>query len=409
MEPDRTSHHNAPPVAAYPPAMYPTCLVQTVGAQTVHAVTAALGYAPTRVVNLHAPEDAQASRRVEAAARMAGLQSAMWVHASVPTDDPVARAEAAAAEAFDAARRDSLSPVAHLTGGTKLLAIGAYRAAERARVPCIYLELPAGDEDGVPQVVHFGDAPAAEPSRDPSADLTMEVIATANGYTLVDAGSNPGRYSALAQLLLSDPDAEEETHAALPRAVGDRVPHPDSPQWRSWTAEFRLPPAVAVLAEEAGIVRRSGERCRFDDDPRGDDQQRRRTLERHASLLNGAWFEVAVHDWLRGDPSLRDVRWSVVAERPRPLEHDVLAMKGTQLLVASCKRSTGPGIFGHVRELSTHALRLGGLKSLKMLCVARIDLRPRADGSGTVGSDLAEVCEGMGIRLVTGGEVRRGV
>lgn len=389
--------------------MHPTCLVQTVGAQTVHAVTAALGYAPARVVNLHAPEDAQASRRVEDAARMAGLRSAEWVHASVPADEPVGRAEAAAAAAFDAARRDSLAPVAHLTGGTKLLAIGAYRAAERARVPCIYLELPADDEDGVPQVVHFGDAPAAAPSRDPSADLTMEVIATANGYTLVDPGSDPVRYSALAQLLLSDPDAEEETHAALPRAVGDRVPHPGSPQWREWRSEFRLPTHVAEAAEAAGVVTRLDGRCTLADGESRDDQQRRRTIERHASLLNGAWFEVAVHDWLWRDPSLRDVRWSVVAERPRPLEHDVLAMKGTQLLVASCKRGTGPGIFGHVRELSTHALRLGGLKSLKMLCVARIDLRPRADGSGTVGSDLAEVCEGMGIRLVTGGEVRKGM
>lgn len=385
-----------------------TCLVQTVGGQTVHAVTAAVGYAPRRIVNLHAPDDADASRRVEAATRMAGHSEASWAHVPVVTDDPVARAEAAARAAFEAARRDGLMPVAHLTGATKLLAIGAYRAAERCGVPCIYLELPEGDEDGVPQVVHFGDAPAVAPVRDPSPFLTMEVIATANGYTLVDPGSDPGRYAALARYLLEDPDAEEETHAALPRVFGDRVPHPDSPQWRAWTADFRLPPSVAALAEEAGVVRRAGERCRFSDDEREDDQRRRRAMERHASLLNGAWFEVAVHDWLRRDPTLRDVRWSVVAERPRPLEHDVLAMKGTQLLVASCKRSTGPGIFGHVRELSTHALRLGGLKSLKMLCVARIDVRPRADGSGTVGSDLAEVCEGMGIRLVTGGEVRRG-
>ena len=384
------------------------CLVQTVGAQTVHAVTAALGYAPARIELLHAPEDAEASRRVEAAVRLAGQRDSSWSHVTVSADDPVTRAEQAAAAAFARARSEGLVPVANVTGATKLLAIGAYRAAERAGVPCIYLELPEGDEDGVPQVVHFGDAAPVRPVRDPSQDLSMEVIATANGYTLVDPGTNPARYAALATHLLEDPDAEEETHAALPRVLGDRVPHPGAPQWRAWTAEFRLPPSVATLAEEAGIVQRSGDRCRFSDDERDDDQQRRRTMERHASLLNGAWFEVAVHGWLSRDPALRDVRWSVVAERPRPLEHDVLAMKGTQLLVASCKRSTGPGIFGHVRELSTHALRLGGLKSLKMLCVARIDVRPRADGSGTVGSDLAEVCEGMGIRLVTGGEVRRG-
>lgn len=387
--------------------MLPTCLIQTVGAQTVHAVTAALGYWPARVVNLHAPEDAEASRRIEAAARMAGLAGAMWAHVPIASDDPVARAEHAASEAFVRARADGLSPVANLTGATKLLAIGAYRAAERARVPCIYLELPEGDRDGVPQVVHFGDGEAIAPARDPSGLLTMEVIATANGYTLVDPGSDPSRYARLAEYFLNDHDAEEETHAALPRFVGERVPYPDSPQWRSCQEEFRLPAQVASLAEEAEVVVRTGDRCRLSDGGGRDGQQRRRTIERNASILNGAWFEVAVHAWLSRDPSLRDVRWSVVAERPRPLEHDVLAMKGTQLLVASCKRSTGPDIFGHVRELSAHALRLGGLKALKMLCVARIDLRPRADGTGTVGSDLAEVCDGMGIRLVTGSQVRR--
>jgi hypothetical protein len=388
--------------------MSTTCLVQTVGAQTVHAVTAALGYAPSRVVHLHAPEDGDASRRIEAACRLAGLRGARWDHVSIRRDDPVGAAEAAASAAFAAARADGLRPVANLTGATKLLAIGTYRAAERAAVPCIYLELPEGDEDGVPQIVNFGDGTPPLPAGDPAESLTMEIIATANGYTLVDPGSDPARLKDLAALLLRDPDIEEETQGALPPAIRDRVPFPGTPQWSAWLADFRLPEPVAALAEEAGVIRRRGNACVLSD---GDDREtgrRRRTVERNASILNGAWFEVAVHDWLSRDPALRDVRWSVVAERPRPLEHDVLAMKGTQLLIASCKRSTGPGIFGHVRELSTHALRLGGLKALKMLCVARIDTRPRADGSGTVGSDLAEVCEGMGVRLVTGGEVRGG-
>jgi hypothetical protein len=363
---------------------------------------------PARAINLHTMEDAKASRRIESAARLAGLVDTTWEHVAVAADDPVAGAEAAAHAAFARASAAGLRPVANLTGATKLLAIGAYRAAERAGVPCIYLELPEGDADGVPQVVHFGDAAPIPPVRDPSPHLSMEVIATANGYTLVDPGSDPSRYLELARLFLDDPDAEEETHAALPRVLGERVPHPDSPQWRSWSADFRLPPAVASRAEEAGILERSGDRCRLSDGHSRDAQSRRRTIERHASILNGAWFEVAVWEWLRRDGSLRDVRWSVVAERPRPLEHDVLAMKGTQLLITSCKRSAGPGIFGHVRELGAHALRLGGLKALKMLCVARIDTRPRADGAGTVGSDLAEVCEGMGVRLVTAGEVRRG-
>lgn len=384
-------------------------LIQTVGQQTMPALTGVLGYQPASAVHIFASEDAAASRRVEVASKLAGIQQTSWVHVAVSNEDLLGNAEAAACHAIEKARSAGSAVLINLTGGTKLLAIGAYRAAMRLNVPCIYLELPQGDLDGLPQIVHFGETdPRITAPRDPAPTLNLEVLAAANGYTLVDAGDDPARYRPLANALLADFDAEEMTHLALPRAIQGKVPFPNAPEWKRWLEPFVLPTRIADAAEEAGVVERAGDRWALGSAERGaPDHVRRQTLERNASLLNGAWVEIALHAALAEHTALRDVRWSVLAENPRPLEHDVLALKGTQLLLASCKRSTQPGIFGHLRELSTHASRLGGLKAIKAICIARIDTNRRADGTGTVGSDLTEVCESLGITLITGADLRR--
>jgi len=83
----------------------PICLFWTEEAQTVQAVTTAVGYSPSRIVDLYVPDDAEASRRIEAAAKLAGLAALEWMHVLVLADDPMAPSEVAAASTSGARGR----------------------------------------------------------------------------------------------------------------------------------------------------------------------------------------------------------------------------------------------------------------------------------------------------------------
>jgi hypothetical protein len=383
------------------------CLVQTVGTSTIPALVAAVALRPRRVVHLHMPDEREPAARA-ARAIVDAVDGCAVELVAVGFDDPLVESREAAARAIDGFRaRGGGRVIVHVTGSTKLLAIGAYEAARAASAECFYLELPRDDEDGVPQVVSLGtgaldsDAVAAL-GRDPSGLLSFEMIALARGFDVHSPGLDYRGFVALARTALGDSDAEEAMHAALPAIGGDRAPWPAEARWQEWTRTFTGPRELSALAVEAGILQEAGGgRVRLAEPGEGfDDRHRREILERHASLLRGAWLEVALADAMSRTSGLHDVRWSVEAESPRPMEHDVICLKGTTLVVASAKRSLQAGIFGHLRELKAHAMQLGGTKSIPVLCVARLDRRRMGRERASVADDLLEVAHGMGIRVV---------
>jgi hypothetical protein len=386
-----------------------SALIQTVGWECLPAITAALALRPACVGHVHMPDSASASDRAADAIRSM-LPDVQVRHRVAGRDDPLVEArEAVRALAADFKSRDGCGRIiVHVTGSTKLLAISAYEVARELGLECIYLELPHDDEDGVPQVISLGTGrmssdEIAALGMDPSVRMSLELVARAHGFALEGPGEDFRPFVPFARAVLEDVDGEEELHRSLPATGGDRAPWPDEPRWLEWREPFYMSPLLAALAREAGLVEVCGQALVrvVDPGPQVERRLRRSIFERNASILRGAWLEIALADAMAASPLLRDVRWSVEAEHPRPMEHDVVALKGTTLVVASAKRSPQAGIFGHLRELKAHAQRLGGMKGIPVLAIARTDVRRTSHEKASVIEDLAEVCESMGIRMVS--------
>jgi hypothetical protein len=384
-----------------------TALIQTVGGEALPAVTAALALRPAAIAHVHTASATESSHRA-ADAIGAALGGIPMLHRMVGDGDPVGepRETVRAVAQLLRAQHDCERIIVHVTGSTKLLAIGAYEAARELGLECIYLELPRDDEDGVPQVISLGTGrldsdQIAALGIDPSVRISIELVARAHGFDIAAAGEDFRPFVPFARAMLEDSDAEETVHRALPASGGDRSPWPDESRWQQWREPFVMPRELAALALEAGVIEEVGDRVRLaEPGVRSDRELRRTTLERNASLLRGAWLEVALADAMAHSAVLRDVRWSFEAERPRPMEHDVVALKGMTLVLASAKRSPQPGIFGHLREIKAHAQRLGGAKGIPVLAVARDGPRRSNTEEASVIEDLAEVCDSLDIRLV---------
>ncbi len=368
-------------------------LIQIVSEETMPNLLAAMAIKPERVVHLCTPAMANSSAALERAYGQACVKTSVTMRrlgehpGMIELNDVVA---SAIREAGDA--------VVNFTGGTKLMSIGAYAAATRAKTPSVYVDTAAGEfVDGL----SGGDFKALFPNgtaiSQVSRQLSVNGIATANGVERVSGGKQWKDYAPLADFLLRNPSVEQKCHDAVTDLL-NREPH----SFQQAQAYYRdvyakrlsIPEAAGELGVAAGLLeKKSTGYCpaakwlsRFGGFNLAKEKFPPNILFSAAeearwpfTFFNGNWWEIAVIRYLAENGRYRDLRWSVDAGSrggaSTDMEEDILGVDNVNLLYVSCKRGGDKAKLSRILEdVNSSAKRIGGKFAHKVLAVF-IDLK----------------------------------
>ncbi len=361
----------------------PSALIQLVSEQTMPNVLAALALEPAHITLLHTPRTAPQAGWINDALRRAGLRFEIDLRAlsAAPEVNETGARVRAACEDLSAA---GLRPVVNITGGTKLMSLGAFAATHSHGWASLYVD---SDNRRFQQV---GNHALPEPLRDgwaalsrAEARLDVDVAATAHGCAQVSAGEDPAPFLELAEHL--------RTHLADERACHDVF---KDIKTRGKSAELLalldsplppLPPAACELALAAGLLESRGGRLFLSCPTRADLERAgrqyvsrgeyfaaTRPLQFAQGFLSGGWWEVCVWDAARKSGAFRDLRWSVrFGSDDDHMEEDIVGVSGLNLAVFSCKRGgTGDRLNRAFEEFVAASNRLGGTFAARFFCIA---------------------------------------
>lgn len=367
----------------------PTALIQLVSEQTLPNVFPALALDPARTVLLHTPQTRRQCDWIEHALRLAGIAGES-LRAGLPDHPNHHLTGQAVIDQIARARADDLVPLVNITGGTKLMSIGAFAAAHQQKAPACYLDTTHRT------FISATSAPLPAPLDSSSlafrrvADrLTVAIFLAAHGIEQFLPGRDPRPWLPTARLLAADPKLEADTHnfAAMRLDEGRRQPV-DYARLLATPLDELPDPLIEPLAEADLIVLRDGHW--FIWHPEADAFVRWAAGESYASVqtyfaataplqqfigfLQGGWWELAVLDAATASGRFRDLHWSPQITRPdstTPIEEDLLAVEDLNLALFSCKRGgERPRLLRAFEELDSSARHLGGTFARRYLSIA---------------------------------------
>lgn len=363
-------------------------LIQIISEETMPNLLAAMAIKPERIVHLCTPAMEGATAALERAYGQAGVKTTVITRRLGEHPGMVELNDAVASLIGDAG-----DAVVNFTGGTKLMSIGAYAAATRAKVPSVYVDTAAGS---FVNGLSGGDFKALFPYGGElarvSRQLTVNSITTANGVERVTGGEPWKEYAPLADFLLRNPAAEQKCHdvvADLLKKEPRNFRQAQAYYKNLYARRLAIPDAVGELAVAARLLeKRANGFCpaskwfskfqgfnlsRGNVPPNllfGPAEEARWPF----SFFNGNWWEIAVMRYLTEQGRYRDLRWSVDAgsrmASSTDMEEDILGIDNVNLLYVSCKRGGDRAKLSRVLEdVNSSARRLGGKFAHKVLAV----------------------------------------
>ncbi|MFZ4764372.1 MAG: hypothetical protein ACOYMN_05415 [Roseimicrobium sp.] len=401
--------------------MQPTTLIQLISGQNMPNLLPVLRLRPAKLVHLVTAKTASQSAIILDAAKQAGLDPKINVVSlsampSIPETFQVVQKQ------IQAVRAACGTPVVNFTGGTKMMSIGAYAAAQTEKVDSLYVDT----DDAVFVSGFTGQEMGALLGNDFSFTqllplLDVSTVAVANRRNAVSAGMDWQAMLPLAEALFGDIHVEQTTHDAMYGAHG-LCPNGRTPQLpKDWLTSlqktFRLPPNIATLALSASlVVDAGGGALRLPQDGIAELQRLAASTPQnplpnfapvlfaatasasHAlGFLTGGWWEVIVAREATRAGIFRDLRWSAIVKDKSgaELEEDLLGMDGVQMMYVSCKRGgTKARLLPQLEEIQSRASGVGGIFTRRFLAVL---LTP----TGVFGKRLEARAKELKITLIT--------
>lgn len=339
-----------------------------------------LALKPRRVIQLCSDDDKilAAAAHTEAAARQAGIDAEFQVHrlpAASPTTEQVRHAHKQLISVFPGA-------VVNITGGTKLMSLGAYLgASEFHDSPILYCDTTNR------QFVQVGKAPLPPHMltfREVAALLNVPIVMAAQGKPFREDSITPGllEFGKTAwglRVQNHEPIAAwtARIRKAVPRRKDGRIEKNKTLLAAFLAASLPFPTSDAAqdyldAAVQAGLLAVDTQgRVTMIAEPNPS------SVERVSNLLDGAWLELAVAAMAAHGKRYGDTHWSVQPPDQAGADYgetDLIAVDREQLNLAviSCKTSTE-----HVRTLEhlsswrDRARTLGGSHASGHLCLFR--------------------------------------
>jgi hypothetical protein len=377
-------------------------LIQLVSEEPMPCLLPILAFKPAEVMHVVTHRYEKVSRHVMRAADAVGAAPAPDHYYLKVLEDMPAMAEITSViqEGIARFRDQGLTPIINFTGGTKLMSIGAFRAATQGEIVSFYVDgqnrVFLDGATGAPLENYLSSGVSLEPL---SATLSVPIILEAHGCLLKSASRNIDHLIPLADYLLRNPTEEERAFESMAGRDGafSKIKNPHYPKnWINADAiRFELPAKLAEVAVEVGIVAGDGDKFKLCvPDSKVTSPEKGMLLQANYQFFEGVWWEVAVANAVQNSGAFANVHLNVSISKggPNPMEEDILALQGLQLAYFSCKRRNAVKLKRHLEELDASARRLGGRLARKYLAVCHLPELMR--------NDLLERAAQLEVRLI---------
>lgn len=378
-----------------------TILIQLIGVQSLPNLYTLVALKPDILVNVYSKRTKKQENCLNQAIK--DISENLKIESIYLEDFPTTEATRAALTSYcSKVENNDNTIIINLTGGTKLMSIGAYLVAKAAGFPSVYLDTQSHkfhdggtSKDSVIEDILKGN----ESTKELAATIPLDSILKAHQFSML--GSQDFHNEALLNLAWAlDEEKQSQNKKPIDMSLYDDAYDLRSPKQLLYK-DFDFGTKINQLCVEAKLMQWGDETS-----PDGiyiladstlSNQDLKKRIQQINNFLTGSWWELLLATELEKQTALTDIHWSVDVQQGEgtPSEEDILARSHTELLCFSCKMSSyGAKLFSEIHKLTSNTRNMGGSFAKPVLAVYKFDNKSNED-------DLREIAKELKIKIIT--------